>query len=135
MRWYLKKGLAQQVDAKTIKLNFEPKIRGLSLDTYHPAVKTSQCFVCGKSENLCKFAVVPESYRQFLDDQYNNKAWRIHDHIPLCVHCHKKANRCQDLTRDEFCREYNVSHYRLSKKNEVYVRLCNAKKAAGALSN
>ncbi len=77
MQWYIKKGLAEIIDDKTVKLTFEPKIRGgLSFDKYHQTIKTSQCFVCGKGENLCKFAVVPECYRQFIDSRYNDKAWR-----------------------------------------------------------
>eukprot|EP01084_Bolivina_argentea_P081958 148414_1 len=134
MRWYIKKGLAEVIDDKTVKLTFEPKIRGLSFDKYHQAVKKSQCFVCGKEDNLCKFAVVPECYRQFIDEKYNNKAWRIHDHIPLCVYCHRQATCSQDMIRNELCNKYKVPHFLVQKKSEDYQRLFKAKKAAWALA-
>eukprot|EP01084_Bolivina_argentea_P190424 327239_1 len=130
MKWYLRKGLAEIMDAKTIKLTFEPKIRGLSFDSYHQATKESQCFVCGKPNDLCKFDVVPECYRQFIDSKYNNKAWRIHDHNPLCVPCHKRAMCAQNAVRTELCSKYNVTHYRVEKENTEYLR-SKAKKQLG----
>ena len=135
MRWYLKKGLAEVVDEKTVKLNFEPKIRGLKFDEYHQSVKESQCFVCGIRDNLCKFAVVPECYRQYIDDKYNDKANRIHDCIPLCISCNKRGAHCQNMVRDRLCKQYSVPHYKLDRKTAEYSKLYKAKKAAWALTS
>ena len=59
----------------------------------------------------------------------------VHDHIPLCIPCHKKASKSQDAKRDEFCKTYDVPHYRAGKKSAEYVKFIKAKKAAGVLSN
>ena len=134
MRWYLKKGLAEEVDDKTIRLNFEPKMKGLPFDEYHRAIKVSQCFVCGTKHDLCKYQIVPECYRVFIDDRFNNKAWRNHDHIPLCLGCHGRAMCAQNAEQERLCRVHGVPHFRAEDKGEDYKQLHKIKKAAWALS-
>ena len=134
MKWYLRKNLAQVVDEKTIKLNFEPNVKGVNFNQYHQSVKQSQCFVCGIKENLCKFAVVPECYRQYIDDKYNDKANRIHDCIPLCIQCNKRAMYHQNVIRDKLIKQYSIPHYKLQRNTTEYNRSLKAKKAAWALT-
>ncbi len=58
----------------------------------------------------------------------------VHDHIPLCIDCHRQAMVAQDIMRENLCRKYNVPHFKVQQKSEEYIKLFTAKKAASALS-
>eukprot|EP01084_Bolivina_argentea_P088095 159050_1 len=135
MNWYLNKNLAERIDNKTIKLKFQPKeTHYLCLNKYHSSIIKNQCFVCGKqNEALYKFAVIPECYRKYIDDEYNNRAFRMHDFFPLCVNCRRKAIQCHDVLRDKLCEKYSVAYYRIKERNKNQAAFFKAKCAAAAL--
>src|SRR5271154_4010708 len=63
--WYLKKGLANQIDDKSIQLNFSPKGTGCSeRGQYLKTPRQSICVVCGTDKDLTKHHVVPTRFRK-----------------------------------------------------------------------
>ena len=88
--WYLKKGLADQVDDHTIKLRFKPKGPGARDDDreYMLSEKANICVVCGQSDDLTKHHVVPYQFRfRFPDNIKSNSG---HDVVLLCIKHHKE---------------------------------------------
>lgn len=81
--WYLRKGLATQVNDSPvgIRLNFPPKKSEL-----RTSIRANQCVVCGVAENLTRHHTVPDTIRKHLPNQYKSKV--SHDILAVCAPCH-----------------------------------------------
>jgi exonuclease 3'-5' domain-containing protein 2 len=62
-KWYLKKGLAKQIDENSIQLNFLPKGNGNVGDDFYLNERKNRCVCCGTDDNFTKHHVVPQEYR------------------------------------------------------------------------
>ena len=90
IRWYLSRGIAEEVkaDTPTIRLLFKPGGPGEGGDAYMLSERPNFCVVCGSSDNLTKHHIVPHHYRRGFPEEV--KAHASYDILPLCVPCHKK---------------------------------------------
>lgn len=84
--WYLKKGLADQIDDRVIRLNFTPNGLGYLDDHFYLQERKNNCVCCGSEQNLSKHHVVPYCYRKFFPELA--KDHNYHDVLPLCIECH-----------------------------------------------
>lgn len=84
--WYLKKGLSDQIDEFTIKLNFEPNGPG-PVHPFYLIERPSVCVVCGSEENLTRHHLIPYCYRTAMPDVYKNHS--SHDVLLMCFDCHQ----------------------------------------------
>ena len=83
--WYLKRGLAEAVDEKTIRLLFEPAGVG-ALGTGLADPRENRCCVCGATEGLTRHHVVPSRYRRHFSPIRKNAA--SEDIMATCETCH-----------------------------------------------
>jgi len=90
-RWYVSKGLGEwkSADENQVMLNFEPKAR--SSQSYGISKKENVCVICGSSENLIRFYIVPYVYRALFPDCY--KSHMSHDIVIVCGYCHMNCER------------------------------------------
>ena len=86
--WYIRKGLAVQVDDLTARLLFVPKGMGNVGDSYLMGEKHNVCVVCGNDDplTLTKHHVVPQCYRSHFPDEHKNH--NPYDILPVCRSCH-----------------------------------------------
>lgn len=88
--WYLNRGLVDIVktDPPTVRLRFKPAGLGHKGDEYYLGVKINCCVVCGSKENLSRHHVVPDLYRQHMNEMIKNHSY--HDILLNCVDCHEE---------------------------------------------
>ena len=84
--WYIDRGLAEIINKRTIRLNFEP--RGRNKDDYSLQRKSNKCVVCGTSviKDLTKHHVIPSMYKKLFPLEF--KARSSHDVVVICRKCH-----------------------------------------------
>jgi len=85
--WYIKKNLAEQIDANTIKLKFEPKGLGYANDKFYLSKMMNHCVVCGVNDHYTKHHVVPHEYRKHFPLDFKSSS--SHDIVLLCSNCHE----------------------------------------------
>jgi hypothetical protein len=85
--WYLRKGLAEQVNDRIIRLNFVPNGLGYVDNHFYLQERNNICVCCGSEQNLSKHHVVPYCYRKFFPELA--KDHNYHDVLPLCIDCHE----------------------------------------------
>jgi len=93
MQFYLRKGIATQIDDNTFKLNFTPKGFGHDPDSFMGEPKKNMCVICGTKENLTKHHVVPYCYRVYMPEEY--KSGNSFDVLPVCWPDHDAYNEFQ----------------------------------------
>ncbi len=104
-RWYLDRGLGQQIkkDPLTVVLRFEPQGRGHAGDRFYTRPRPNLCAGCGTAEDLTLHHVVPRAYRRYFPEEF--KSHSCHDLLPLCVACHDRyeaaANRLKRRLAEE----------------------------------
>ena len=86
--WYLRKGLAEQIDDKTIKLTFIPGGPGIKDCPSLLPERKNVCVVCGSIEKLNRHHVVPYCYRRYFPDWYKNH--NHYDVLAICTDCHDR---------------------------------------------
>ena len=112
LAWYLKKGLATEVDPGgeplAVKLNFVHKDddQHAGHHAFYSAARSNMCVVCGGLKHYLRFRVVPSCYRRALPEKF--KSHRSHDVVLLCVGCHERAQREAERTKREVSIEYEV---------------------------
>lgn len=94
--WYIRKGLVTVSTTEDgyprITLLKEPNGHGRGNDdAFHLAEKRNECTMCGAEQHLCRFYVVPKSYRAFFPDE--GKCYLSHDVVLVCVKCRAKLSQ------------------------------------------
>ena len=123
IRWYLKKGLAKQVDEKTIQLLFEPKgIGNLHLSDVYKNNMSNKCVICGTDKNLTKHHIVPYQYRKHFPDVL--KSHNHFDILPVCIEHHEEYEREADLFNAKLAKEAGI----VTKNNQKLPEVVKAEK-------
>ncbi len=60
--------------------------------------------VCGKEDKYVKFYVVPSLFRRHFPEKY--KSHRCHDILLLCISCHDKAGKYNDVFKGQIMEKY-----------------------------
>ena len=92
--WYVDNNLAtlKSEEPLSITLKFEPNGRSnVGEESFYTADRQNICVMCGTTENLCRFHVVPTIYRTHLPDVL--KSHRSHDIVLLCFDHHNFCSR------------------------------------------
>lgn len=87
IEWYIKKGLATEIDKNKIRLNFKTNGPGNQERIYYRFPMENKCVVCEKNEDLTRHHVVPQCFRKHMS--VSVKAHESHDILPLCETCHQ----------------------------------------------
>lgn len=104
IRWYIKKGIADEIDEHTIRLRFEAKGSGSKDNPFYNQPRDNKCVVCGTTEDITKHHVVPLSFRKHLDIEY--KSSKHHDVLPVCRTCHDEYEKQADLLKSIIIKPY-----------------------------
>lgn len=119
--WYLKKGLADQVNDHIIRLNFTPNGLGYLDNHFYLQERINVCVVCGCEHSLSRHHVVPYCYRKHFPSIA--KDHNYHDVLPLCTCCHSKYEKGPALEmRRILAQKYNAP---LNPGEDKY-RICKA---------
>ena len=104
--WYLKRGLAIQIDQDAIRLLFKPKGLGWAGEHFYLQDRENKCCVCGSGDNLTKHHVVPYCYRRYMpaDIKENN----YFDVLPVCVDCHAEYEKIAQKKKKELAKQYEA---------------------------
>lgn len=88
VKWYLDRGLAEQVSDNpiVIRLKFEPSGRRSLNDPFMLSGKPNVCMVCGTNENLTRHHIVPSSFVRHMSIEYKMDVMK--DILALCRPCH-----------------------------------------------
>lgn len=87
VKWYVKRGLAEELNPQQFKFLFEPNGHAKSNDPYYMQAIENKCVVCGSLHDLNKHHVVPYVFRSRLPVEY--KESNHHDILATCVDCHE----------------------------------------------
>lgn len=122
MNWYLKRGLAEKIDDKTIRLLFVPQGHGQT-DDYFLQVFENKCVVCGITENLNMHHIFPNCYRKYFAKRIGCKAG--HDMVLMCDPHHQEYEKASWPIKLQLGKKYNVpmcgqGGRRNEKEREVY---------------
>lgn len=104
--WYLKKGLAVQVDNDVIRLLFQPKGLGWAGEQFYLQDRENKCCVCGTVEDLSKHHVIPYCYRRHMP--VDIKESNYFDVLPVCLDCHAAYEKKAQSKRQEFAQRYDA---------------------------
>lgn len=120
--WYIKQDIVTMINDKTIRLNFEPKIKAMNknFDDFYKQEHSVQCVVCGTSENLNKFHIVPLEFRKHFPEEMKSHA--CHDVLLLCRECQNDTNCVYHQYR-----EYLLAKFGLKTNSTI----CKLKKSLG----
>ena len=127
--WYLKKGLAEQINEKSIKLKFRPKGYGHNNDMFYLSKIDNICVACGSDKDLTRHHIVSFEYRKHMPEFVRSHS--SHDVCLLCAFCHERYETEAVKLRKEISEKYNapLGGVGIIKKIEC----ASAKKAANAL--
>jgi len=102
--WYLKRGLADLISEKKLKLKFLPK----DWSDYPPNLvkRENICVNCRTKQNLTKHHIIPRCYiKHFpLEIKSNNS----HDVVLLCDDCHSSYEQEATLVKKELAEKYDA---------------------------
>jgi hypothetical protein len=128
--WYLKRNLAEIVDFKTIKLNFEPKAR--KKDKYVISEKENRCVVCGTKELevLTKHHIVPSEYRKEFPVEIKSR--NCHDIVAICRDCH---NEYESVYADELRKDISEKYDVPLNRDKIHDPIIKARKVANVIIN
>jgi len=104
--WYLKKGLAIQIDQEVIRLLFEPKGLGWAGEQFYLQNRENKCCCCGADNMLSKHHVIPYCYRKHMPNEIKDNNY--FDVLPLCTQCHSKYEKIAMEKRLELSNRFNV---------------------------
>jgi hypothetical protein len=100
--WYIKKGLADKISEKSIRLTFVPN--GFGEDPEYLTPRENICVITGSTDNLTKHHVVPTQYRQHFPMKYKSK--NSGDVVTLTRDEHDKYERFADVLKQELSDKY-----------------------------
>lgn len=83
-KWYIRKGLCTVINENSIKLNFHPtyKNKKVVIERDKQCPKQNMCIVCGCTNNLKKFRVIPYEIKKLLPE--DNKSHMSSDVVVVC---------------------------------------------------
>eukprot|EP01080_Neovahlkampfia_damariscottae_P001124 gene1124-10638_t len=105
-KWYLKKGLATQIDENSIQLNFEANGNGNAGDDFYLKERKNHCICCGTDDNFTKHHVVPQEYR--INFPLSMKSHSSHDIVLLCSDCHEIYETEAMKFKKELSKKYEI---------------------------
>jgi len=114
--WYLKKGLAIQIDEDAIRLLFEPKGLGWAGEHFYLQDRENKCCVCGKEHDLTKHHVVPYCYRRYMPVYIKENNY--FDVLPVCVDCHSEYEKIAQNKKKELANRYEAPLEGINNLNE-----------------
>lgn len=106
INWYIKRNLANFVDDKTIRLNFQPKGLGNHERVFGLSQMKNHCVVCGTKNYLTRHHVIPTCYRKWFP--LTLKSHNFHDVLLMCVDCHDSYERKADELKQKLSKEYSA---------------------------
>lgn len=90
--WYLKRGLAKEISADTIQLNFKTNGDGNASDPdYYNEVRENKCVKCGTDKHLTRHHIVPSKFRRHFPLSYKDRS--SFDIVILCANCHEDIEK------------------------------------------
>lgn len=106
--WYIKKGLCDVIDANSAMLNFEPdyKNQKVVIDKNKQSAKQNICVVCGCTENLKRFRVVPYEIKKYFPENY--KAHISSDVVVICQTLSSYGDMINNKMKLQLFEEYGV---------------------------
>jgi hypothetical protein len=118
--WYLRKDIAERVDDSTIRLKFEPNYKDPdSLNFDEIVTRESVCVVCGESDKLNKFHIIPKCFKTLFPVKLRSRSSA--DVILLCDYHSNEANYYSDQYKQELYEKYEVypSNFVDEKKQDI----------------
>lgn len=124
--WYIKKGLCTMIDESSIMLNFEPnyKNKKIVIDRLKQTPKENICVVCGCTENLKRFRVVPYEIKKLFPE--SNKTHMSSDVVVVCEPKSADGDYYNKEMKLKLFEEYGIdlNNFKIdSKKKNIYVTL------------
>ena len=124
--WYIKKNLCDVIDSHSIKLKFEPNYKNqkVVIDREKQSAKQNICVVCGCTENLKRFRVIPYEIKKHFPEKY--KAHISSDVVILCQKLSSDGDYYNKELKLILFREYDVdiNNFKIeSKKRNMYITL------------
>lgn len=110
--WYLKKGLAEEVEPGaeplTVRLTFSHRDddQQAGAHEFYSAARSNHCVGCGAGKHYLRYRVVPSCYRRALPEKF--KSHRSHDVVLLCVSCHEIAQKAMEQLKRQISEETGV---------------------------
>ena len=106
--WYIKKGLCDVIDANSAMLNFEPtyKNQKVVIDKNKQSAKQNICVVCGCTENLKRFRVIPYEIKKYFPENY--KAHISSDVVVICQNLSSYGDMINNKMKLQLFEEYGV---------------------------
>lgn len=126
--WYVRKGLADEIEPSRIRLKFFPKGPGHAGNSVYLNRRENICVVCGASEFISRHFIVPNCYRKHLPPEY--KSHCPYDIVLMCVQCKMRANVHADELREKYATELDAPVQGVGCRNTNYYR---ARRAARIL--
>lgn len=125
--WYLRKGLADLINEKSLRLKFIPT----EWNHYTPNLikKENICVNCNTGEELTKHHVIPRCYIKYFPIEI--KSNNSHDVVLLCGDCHAEYEQEATLLKRELGRKYGApldakrEHVHLFKAYSCLTKLMN----------
>lgn len=118
-RWYMDRGLAEEIGDFEIKFNFEPNGLGYEDDEdFGRSVREVRCVVSGEEESLQRHHIVPYCYRSFFPTEYKSK--NHHDVVLMNSDKHSEYEKEADKFKDAVARMYGIKT--IGEYNGAYVK-------------
>ncbi|EFC43608.1 predicted protein [Naegleria gruberi] len=127
--WYLKKGLAEQINENSIKLMFRPKGYGHKDDDFYLSKMENICVACGVDKELTRHHIISFEYRKHMPEFVRSHS--SHDVCLLCAHCHEKYETEAFKLRKQISEKYGSPLGGVGMVKNV--DFASAKKAANAI--
>ncbi len=110
--WYLKKNLGSVISENptVLKLTFDPAGRkertekDVKDDQFYTENRSNLCVICGGTEGLMRYHVIPLIYRQCLPEEL--KSHRSHDVVLVCQVCHERSTREAEEVKKQLAEKY-----------------------------
>jgi len=108
IKWFLKKGLAIQINEYSIKLTFEPNLA--DKNSVNIFKKENICVKCGGDNKLTKHHVVPYCYVKHMDEL--TKGRNVYSVVVLCRDCHNEYEEEASKLKSKILEDYDFSNMR-----------------------
>lgn len=123
---YITKNLCKKIDAKTIQLTFQPKIKDTSKFIYMHTEEIEKCVVCGEKQQLVKKHIIPPEFVKWIPDGDTKKDSNA-NRIFLCKECDSRHTSNHYELRENVLKSFGIETSREHKYNIMCAKklLCN----------